>query len=239
MSYHDTSYTRRTIPRTERWEGNNARRGGGGLAGEEDSGRMGPRMKKPPRRPRLRKITSKEVLLEPEERRLEVIGGVAEEKAAPDFIHGFVQANMVLALGRRDGQSGPRGPSGWWIGAEVDIEFSPNDLVRPDLAGWRQERFSQPPRTRPVKLSPDWICEIISQSNRKRDVVEKHNLYHRFGISHYWQLDPESQTLTVLGHEPDGYKVLLVASGMQPIRAAPFEQFEFTVEELLGEDPPG
>ncbi|MEN9798767.1 MAG: hypothetical protein RL653_2463, partial [Pseudomonadota bacterium] len=66
-----------------------------------------------------------------------------------------------------------------------------------------------------------------------------HNLYHRHGVSHYWQVDPEAQTLTVLGHEPDGYKVLLVASGLQPVRAAPFEQLEFSVAELLGEEPPG
>ncbi|MEN9798766.1 MAG: hypothetical protein RL653_2462 [Pseudomonadota bacterium] len=178
------------------------------------------------------------MLLEPEERRLEVIDGVAEEKAAPGFFHGVMQAQVLFTLGRREGRSGRGGPSGWWIAAEVDIEFGPQDLVRPDIAGWKRERIPEPPHTRPLKLAPDWICEILSPANRKRDLVDKHNLYHRQGVSHYWQVDPEAQTLTVLGHEPDGYKVLLVASGPQPVRAAPFEQLEFSVAELLGEEPP-
>jgi Uma2 family endonuclease len=75
----------------------------------------------------------------------------------------------------------------------------------------------------------------VSDSNRKRDTVEKVRLYHRAGVAHYWLVDPEEQSLTVLKHEPDGYKVLLVAEGQERVRAAPFEAVEFSVQELLGE----
>jgi Uma2 family endonuclease len=184
-------------------------------------------------------VTSKEVLLEPEERRLEVIDGVAEEKAAPGFNHALVVNQLGGIVGQAFGRKGRGGPGGWWITNDPDIELSSLDLVRPDVAGWRRERMPERPVVRPVTVAPDWICEILSPSNRKRDLVDKHNLYHRHGVSHYWQVDPEAQTLTVLGHEPDGYKVLLVASGLQPVRAAPFEQLEFSVAELLGEEPPG
>jgi Uma2 family endonuclease len=182
-------------------------------------------------RPRQPLGTSEQVLSEPEDRRLEVVGGVVAEKAAPTFEHAVAQVRVggLIDLSFRGG--GPQ--SGWWIASEVDLELGPEDLVRPDLAGWRRERLEQPPRVRPVKVVPDWICEILSGSNHRRDRVEKARLYHRAGVGHYWMLDPEELTLTVLKHEPDGYKIQLLATGDEPIRAEPFDALEFKLTELL------
>ena len=201
--------------------------------GSRIRGRMG---KKPPGKSRPRKVTSKEVLAAPEEKRLEVIDGVVEEKAAPSFEHSVVQAQVGGLIGQQFGRRGGGGPGGWWIATEVDIELGPHDLVRPDVSGWRREQLKVRPRERPVRQAPDWICELVSASNRKRDTVEKVRLYHRAGVGHYWLLDPEDESLTVLKHEPDGYKVLLVASGDEPVQAPPFEGLSFTVKELLADD---
>ena len=213
---------------------------GSGAAGElvdvGNGSRMKGRMeKKPPKTPRPRKVTSKEVLAAPEEQRLEVIDGVVEEKAAPSFDHSVVQFQLGGLIGQPFGSRRHGGPGGWWLASEADIELGPHDLVRPDVAGWRRERFAERPSGRPVRHAPDWVCELVSDSNRKRDTVEKVRLYHRAGVAHYWLVDPEEQSLTVLKHEPDGYKVLLVAEGQERVRAAPFEPVEFSVQELLGE----
>lgn len=66
--------------------------------------------------------------------------------------------------------------------------------------------------------------------------MEKVRLCHRAGVSHDWPLDPENQTLTVLGHEPDGYKVLDVLAGDAPVQALRFEGVSFTVKELLTDE---
>jgi Uma2 family endonuclease len=190
-----------------------------------------PKQGSPPR------VTSAELLALPEERRLEVIAGRMEEKAAPSGEHSHLQVQLGGLIGRRFGRHGSDRPGGWWIYSEADLELGPEDLVRPDLAGWRREKVPEAPRGRPIRDIPDWICEIVSPSNALRDRVEKLRLYHRAGVGHYWLLEPEEATLTVLKHEPDGYKIVHVASGAERIRATPFEQVEFSVEELLGDDP--
>ncbi|MEN9797015.1 MAG: hypothetical protein RL653_711 [Pseudomonadota bacterium] len=183
------------------------------------------------------RMTSAEVLALPEERRLEVIAGRVEEKAAPSNHHGLSLAQLGGRVTESFGRHGGGRPGGWWILSDVDLELGPEDLVRPDLAGWRREKLPKVPPGRPMRVVPDWVCEIVSPSNARRDRVEKVRLYHRAGVGHYWLLEPEAATLTVLQHEPAGYRVVQVAAGTERVRAAPFEQLEFSLAELLGDEP--
>ena len=109
---------------------------------------------------------------------------------------------------------------------------------RPDVAGWRRSRSPQLPVGRPVLLRPDWICEVLSDSNRANDMVRKLRRYHEAGVPHYWLLDPDSGTLNVFRHGPEGYTNVLVADRHQRVRAEPFEVMEVHVGALLGDDPP-
>ncbi|MDP1823352.1 MAG: Uma2 family endonuclease [Archangium sp.] len=183
--------------------------------------------------------TIEEWLAQPPERRLELIDGEFIEKALPDFPHGMSQASVLSALhplfNRKPGGAGPGG-GGWWIVSEVDIQLGANGY-RPDVAGWRRERLAEPPQTRPVIIRPDWICEVLSASNRHNDTIRKLRRYHEAGVPHYWLLDPETGTLNVFRHEPLGYLSVLVADRHQLVRAEPFDAVEVRVGVLLGEDP--
>ena len=177
-------------------------------------------------------------LEQPQERRLELIDGELVEKAAPSFEHGAAQGSTWGSIGgafhRRGGGAGK--PGGWWIASEVDISMDGRGY-RPDLAGWRRERTPLMPRERPVTVRPDWICEIVSDSNRTVDTVTKLRRYHAAGVPHYWVLDPTDRTLTVYRHHPDGYLVCLRAEASEYVRAEPFEAIEVHVAVLLGGDP--
>lgn len=183
--------------------------------------------------------TIEEWLAQPPERRLELIDGEFIEKALPDFPHGMSQASVLSAFhplfNRKPGGTGPGG-GGWWIVSEVDIQLGTNGY-RPDVAGWRRERLAEPPQTRPVIVRPDWICEVLSASNRHNDTIRKLRRYHEAGVPHYWLLDPETGTLNVFRHEPLGYLSVLVADRHQLVRAEPFDAVEVRVGVLLGEDP--
>lgn len=178
-------------------------------------------------------------LQQPSERRLELIDGELIEKALPDFPHGLSQASVLSILhpvfNRKPGGSGP-GAGGWWIVSEVDIQLGANGF-RPDVAGWRRERLAEPPQSRPVTLRPDWICEVLSDSNRANDTIRKLRRYHEAGVPHYWLLDPDTGTLNVFRHGPEGYTNALVADRHQRVRAEPFEAIEVHVGALLGDDP--
>jgi Uma2 family endonuclease len=183
--------------------------------------------------------TIQEWLEQPPERRLELIDGEFIEKAAPSPPHGNAQAAVGELLrpvfNRRVGGSGP-GPGGWWILTEVDIQLG-NNGFRPDIAGWRRERSPQLPDGPPVVLRPNWICEVLSESNSNTDTIRKLRRYHDAGVPHYWLLDPENGTLGVFRHEPQGYLNVLTAERGQRVRAEPFDAIELNVGMLLGNDP--
>lgn len=173
----------------------------------------------------------------PDDARIELIDGEFVEKAAPTFEHGRAQGHTVGvisdAFDRRPG--GPRGPGGWWIVTEVDVALDGRGY-RPDIAGWRRERAPAPPTERPVTLRPDWICEIVSDSNRATDTVIKLRRYRQAGVHHYWILDQLDRTLTVYRHTSEGYLVALRADARERVRAEPFDALELQVSVLLGAD---
>lgn len=45
--------------------------------------------------------------------------------------------------------------------------------------------------------APDWVIEIASQSDARRDYVDKLALYSESGVKEYWIVDPESEKVLV------------------------------------------
>jgi len=52
--------------------------------------------------------------------------------------------------------------------------------------------------------APDMIVEILSPSNRKRDLFDKFFLYQKSGVREYWIADPEVKAVTVYIMQQDG-----------------------------------
>jgi Uma2 family endonuclease len=190
------------------------------------------------RRPN-RRATVEELLAIPEERRRhELIDGMIFEKGAATGEHGTAQADLVTALNRRfDRRPGGRWPGGWWFATEVEILFGDDQLFRPDVVGWRRERLAQRPTGIPIRVLPDWVCEILS-SNRRHDLVKKKRTYHACKLPHYWILDPTEETLAVHRWGPDGYIEVLAAQRGECVRAEPFESVELQVGVFFGDDEP-
>ncbi|HKY35460.1 MAG TPA: Uma2 family endonuclease [Polyangiaceae bacterium] len=169
----------------------------------------------------------------------ELIGGELIRKADPAAEHGGAQAGIVGVI-RRPFQRKPGGrdPGGWWIATEVEVLLESGDIVRPDIVGWRRERCHEHPKGTPVKLLPDWMCEVLSLSNANHDTVKKLRLYHHAGIRHYWLADPREATLTVMRWSSDGYITVLSAERHETVRPEPFEAIELFVGSLFGDDEP-
>lgn len=54
----------------------------------------------------------------------------------------------------------------------------------------------------------DLVMEVVSPGdvNRRRDLVDKRDVYARAGIPEYWIVDPEQRTITVLALEGTAYR---------------------------------
>ena len=101
----------------------------------------------------------------PENMTGEIIRGELHAIPRPHYRH----ANTISVLGSelippyRFGKGG--GPGGWVIIIEPEIMLGENLLV-PDLAGWKKERLPKLPKKNWTSVAPDWVCEILSPHTR-------------------------------------------------------------------------
>jgi Uma2 family endonuclease len=186
--------------------------------------------------PAQRFAVAADLLTIPENERFhEIIGGEIVQKAMPSALHASAQALVVTELGGYNRRSGSRGPGGWWILTEADVELEPHEVYRPDVSGWRRTRLPTLPPEAPIVLRPDWVCEVLSRSNARNDRVKKMRVYHHCGVPHYWIVDPDEQTLSVFRWTADGYLLALTAERGEVVRAEPFGEVELSIDEIFGE----
>lgn len=185
-----------------------------------------------------RLATAADLFAIPEEERFhEIIDGELIPKASPTFEHGAAQTKLsahVDPYNRRSG-SGRRG--GWWFASEVEIELEAHQVYRPDLCGWRRDHVPERPSGSPIRIRPDWICEILSPSKPLYDLGTKFDTYQRCAVPHYWIIDPMSERLRVHRWTSEGYLVVLNARRDQRVRAEPFDAIELYVGVLFGDEP--
>ena len=89
--------------------------------------------------------------------------------------------------------------------APLRIRTIPRKIREPDVVFVRPERIKDR-RTPPN--GADLVVEIVSpgEDARKRDLETKRDEYARAGISEYWIVDPEKETVKVLTLEGESYR---------------------------------
>ena len=184
--------------------------------------------------PATKLATYDDLLRLPDDVRGEVLAGHVITAPAPLPKHSKAQGALRSFVGRPyDDDDGHGGPGGWWIFVEVDVQFGDHDIVRPDLAGWRRERLTDPGERRPIDVSPDWVCEVLSPSTAARDRVTKRALYAQHGVRHYWIVDVDARTLESF-ELVDGRWVLAGSyDDTTTARIAPFDGVELSVDRLF------
>ncbi len=120
---------------------------------------------------------------------------------------------------------GRRGPGGWWIVDEPEIHLG-EDILVPDIAGWRRKRLPVLPKDLYFTLAPDWVCEVLSPSTARFDRIKKLPVYAREAVSHVWLLDPALETLEVFRLNGQQWLLVLTAGGDDVVRAEPFDAIE-------------
>jgi Uma2 family endonuclease len=182
--------------------------------------------------PVRRPATYEDLLALPDGVRAEIVAGDIVVAPAPLPRHSKVQRALGGFLGGPyDDGDGHGGPGGWWIFIEVDIRLGAN-VVRPDLAGWRRERLPEPD-VRPIDVVPDWICEILSESNAAYDRVTKRRLYAEHGVRHFWLADPESRTLETYGLDAGRWVDTGSFDESSRARIAPFDAVELEIARIF------
>jgi Uma2 family endonuclease len=168
----------------------------------------------------------------------EVIDGHVVRKASPSFAHGDIQGELFVQLREVNVKRG----GGWWLASEVEIELAPHQVYLPDVAGWRVSTMATPSQQqqqqRPMRIRPDWVCEILSPSTGRRDLGTKRDRYRAAGVGHYWIVDPLHGVLTVLRNTGAAFEIAAVATADEAEAVLePFAEVTLDLRALFTSQP--
>jgi len=163
----------------------------------------------------------------------EIVAGTLYASPRPASLHTLTASRLGSELGGPFDR-GRGGPGGWFVLDEPELHLG-EDVLVPDVAGWRRERMPIVPRVAAFTLAPDWLCEVLSPSTRVLDRAAKLPVYARERVRHVWLMDPEARTLEVFRLEGEHYTLRVTHAGAARVRAEPFEAIELELAFLWGE----
>ena len=121
---------------------------------------------------------------------------------APSFFHQEVLLHFFRAL---DGWV-QQHRLGKTVVAPIDMVLTAHNATQPDVVfistarlGIINDRLSG---------AADLVAEVISPGSRRRDRIDKRDLYEQHGVQEYWLIDPEAKTVEVLHLESGAYKLV-------------------------------
>jgi len=178
------------------------------------------------------KFTYEDYVLFPDDgRRHELIDGDHYVTPSPVTKHQRISHQLSRLLGNHVARTN----AGRVFTAPFDVVLSDLDVVQPDVLFISAARASII-TDKNIQGPPDLVIEILSETTRKTDEVIKRKLYERYGISEYWIVDPELETVKVyrltdqryartdeLSNEADGTLTTPLLSDLRLPLAAIFE----------------
>jgi len=161
----------------------------------------------------------------------EIIEGVLYTMTRPRARH----QRSAFAVGSRlhdPFDRGRDGPGGWWIMVEPGIELPGTPELAPDIAGWRRERLPELPVDTAIRVVPDWVCEVLSPTTRRHDLLVKKPYYARIGVPFHWLVDSEARTVTAYRLETGRWVDLGTWGDEIDARIVPFDEVPIDVTAL-------
>jgi Uma2 family endonuclease len=182
------------------------------------------------------RATYQDVLDAPEHMVAELIRGALHLHPRPASPHARASSMLGVEVGGPFDR-GRGGPGGWWIIDEPELHLG-EDVLVPDLAGWRRERMPAYPDVPHFTIAPDWVCEVLSPSTRRVDLIEKREIYGVSGVGHLWFVDPIDRTLEVFARRDGGWILVTAIRDDAEVRAVPFEVVGFPLSALWAGEAP-
>lgn len=166
-------------------------------------------------------------------RRYEIIEGELYEMPSPNKAHATTIINLIALLlpivARLRAQL---------YTAPFDVFVPGGNPVQPDLLVVLPESQTRVER-RGVEGPPDLAIEVVSPSNRGRDLLLKRALYERAGVREYWLVDPGARSLEILRHEAGVFRsdgvVFLGGTAVSPVLGGA----EFPLDLVFADVEPG
>lgn len=129
--------------------------------------------------------------------RYELLDGYLLVTPSPNIAHQTAVGALIVLL------RAAAGPEHLVLPAPTDWRVDERNVFEPDVLVVRRDEVGELRLDRPPLLA----VEVLSPSTRVRDRTLKQAAYRRAGLRHYWVVDPEGPTLTVLTLDAAGQYV--------------------------------
>jgi len=160
-------------------------------------------------------------------KRYEIIDGELFVTPSPLWRHQDVLTNILLPLG----DFVKKHDLGKVIPAPMDVVFSSNDVVQPDILYISKARASVVTEKN-VQGAPDLVVEVLSDSTAKTDRTTKLKLYARYGVGEYWVIDPALISAEIYRLVPGGYELAAQLDATQTLTSPLFPGFTLPLSKL-------
>lgn len=180
--------------------------------------------------PVKRRATYEDLLKVADHQVAEIIGGDMHVSPRPASRHALASAGLGGQLWGAY-QQGRGGPGGWWILDEPELHLG-EDVLVPDLAGWRRARMPDLPDAAHSELAPDWVCEVLSPGTRAIDLTDKRRIYAGVGVPHLWLVDPTARTLEAFDLRDGAWTLIAALKEAEDVRVPPFDAIAFPLSVL-------
>ncbi len=177
-----------------------------------------------------RPATYQDVLDAPPNMVAELVGGALHLHPRPAPRHARAGSTLGVRLGSPF-DLGEGGPGGWVILDEPELHLG-EDVLVPDIGGWRRERMPKLPATAWFETVPDWVCEILSPGTRRLDLTEKRDRYAMAGVRHLWLVDPDTRTLEGFELRAGQWVLISALKDDDEVRLVPFDAVAFGLDAL-------
>lgn len=113
----------------------------------------------------------------------------------------------------------------------LDMVLTPRRVVQPDVVFVSTERLHII-QTRMMGAA-DLVAEVVSPESRRRDRIDKRDLYEQHGVKEYWLLDPEAGTVEVLHLTRGEYQLVGRWRSGETAESRLLEGFRVNVTDVL------
>jgi len=159
--------------------------------------------------------------------RYEILDGELSATPAPSTKHQRISSRLHFVLTRHVLAN----QLGDVYAAPTDLILAPTTVVQPDLIFIGNDRCGIVTE-RAIEGPPTLVIEILSATTRRTDRQTKAQLYAKHGLPHYWQIDPDQQSIEAYELSVDQYNLAVKAQNAAAFNPTPFPSPAIALADL-------